>query len=289
MEEQTTEEITSQEVTDTINEMNPEEINDTFEGQDIPTVDETSTQEGHENNLEVYPEEAKDDFDIPLTEDGEYDFDNMTESQIESLLEKLDAEIEDEPEEEGFQLPEKFKDVESLVKSYQMLESKVGNFKGAPEEYSIEGVDMNSEVMQELSKTAKELNMSNEAFSKFVTKHQEVQEQMNEINMSKEMDALGPNAETRIANINSYLDNNLAPDIAEAIRGMATSSESVRAIEALIANARPSGPAMAPTQAPAPQDINALLNEKDAYGGLRMETDSAFHDKVMALMQQQWG
>lgn len=273
------------------------ETTESFEGQDIPTTDEASitenneNTESYENTLDIHSDQTENDFEVPMTEDGDFDYENMTEEQLDTLIEELDQykdEDGDSDEKSEYELPEKFKDVESLVKSYKMLESKVGNFKGAPETYEIDGVDMESEMMTELSKTAKELNMSNEAFSKFVTKHNEIQSQLNEIQIEKEMTALGPNAETRINNINNYIDNNMAPDIAEAIRGMATSSEAVRAIEAMIANSRPSGPATTATQAPAPQDINSLLNEKDAYGNLRMETDSAFNEKVMKLMHEQW-
>jgi len=262
---------------------------DEYEGQDIPTHEENYEYDeySHENTLDNFNDQTEDNFDIPTDDIDDIDFDSMSDEQLDSFISQIESEeIDDEDGE--YQLPEKFNDVESLVKSYQMLESKIGNFKGAPEEYHIDGVDMDSPLMAELAQTAKELNMSNEGFEAIVSKYNEVQQQMNEIDTETEMHNLGANAETRINNINNYLNNNVAPDVADAIRNMATSAESIRAIEYMIQSARPSGPATGvPTQAPQ-QDIVAMMNATDEFGSLKMETDSAYHDKVMALMHQQW-
>ena len=266
-----------------------EETIENYEGQDIPTADENSVQEGHETTLDTYNDQSGNDFNIPLTEDGEMNYDDMSEEQLDTLLAELEA-SNDNIETEPNTLPKKFKDVDSLVKSYELLESRMGNFVKAPDEYNIDGVDMSDPIMSELGKTAKDLNMSNEAFSSIVNKFNEVNLQMEDVNLQKEMGALGEGAETRIANINNYIDNNVAPHIADSIRDMATNAQSIEAIESLIQGARPSGPTTNTQnyQAPSSQDIQSMMYAKDDYGNLKMETDSGYHAKVMAMANNQW-
>ena len=164
-------------------------------------------------------------------ETTEFDFDNLSQDDLEYILQTLKDDEDMQPEKPEFELPEKFKDVNDLIKSYQMLEGKIGNFKGAPEKYEIEGIDMDDPIMSELTGVAKELNMSNDALGKLVTKYNESIELMEQSRMQEEFAALGSNAEQRISYINNFLDNNMSPHQAEAIKSLATSAEAVSAIE----------------------------------------------------------
>ena len=246
-----------------------------------------------ESDINSNTQEVKDDFEIPADSE-DFNFDDMTDDQLDAVIKELEQYEDDEPAEEKpeFELPDKFNNVDDLVKSYKMLEGKIGNFKGAPEAYELDGQDMDSPLMSGLADTARELNMSNEAFSQFVGKYNDVQTQMDEMQTREEMAALGSHAESRIENINQFLDNSMNPHQAEVLRGMATSAESIGAIESLIQMARPSTPAttqQASFSAPSDQDIQKMMFATDDYGNLKMETDSQYATKVNELMNNTWG
>ncbi len=100
-----------------------------------------------ENNTEAAPQENVSGLDSLLS--GE------TQSEVVSDTETASAEVDNTQEtedttstlQEGERpewLPEKFESAEKMAESYKNLESKFGNFTGAPEEYEIvkpEGVD----------------------------------------------------------------------------------------------------------------------------------------------------
>lgn len=259
-----------------------------YEGQDIQA---TEGDNHIQSDINTNPQEVREDFAIPTTEDSNFDFDNMSEEQLDKVIAELEAMEEANPAEPEYTLPDKFNNVDDLAKSYKMLEAKMGNFKGAPETYNIDGYDMNDPLISGLADTARDLNMSNDALGAMMAKYNDVQEQMEDHDMRQEMASLGGNAEARISNINNFIDNSMNPHQAEVLRGMATSAESIGAIESLIQMARPSGPAQSVESqysAPSDQDIQAMMYAKDDFGNLKMETDHAYSQKIHELMNNNW-
>ena len=231
--------------------------------------------------------------DIPLDAEGEYDFSGMDDAQLDYIIKAIDDMGTEDEDEDGepidtFELPEKFNSNQDLLNSYKMLESKMGNFVKAPEQYEIEGVDMSSPLMSELAGTARELNMSNQAFTAIVNKHAEVTEQLADAAITQEMTALGPNAEARINNINNYVTQNMSEHQAEVLQNMATTAENVAVIEQLIQQSRPSAPTQsAPT--PMSDDPQEMLWAEDKYGNNRMETDPQYAKMVNQRMKAFYG
>lgn len=259
-----------------------------YEGQDIQA---TEGDNHIQSDINTNPQEVREDFAIPTTEDSNFDFDNMSEEQLDKVIAELEAMEEANPAEPEYTLPDKFNNVDDLAKSYKMLEAKMGNFKGAPETYNIDGYDMNDPLISGLADTARDLNMSNDALGAMMAKYNDVQNQMEDHDMRQEMASLGGNAEARISNINNFIDNSMNPHQAEVLRGMATSAESIGAIESLIQMARPSGPAQSVESqysAPSDQDIQAMMYAKDDFGNLKMETDHAYSQKIHELMNNNW-
>ena len=221
------------------------------------------------------------DYKIPTTDDGDFDYDNMTEEQKSQVLDALEGYLGNEKgENKAPVLPDKFKSVEDLVKSYQILESKMGNFVKAPERYEIEGIDIdNDPILQDLAAEAKQLNMSNEAFSRLVNKHIQAETQMEKMRMQQEFAKLGPDAKGRIDHINGWLNENLNPHQAKVLMESARDAETVQAIEALIQAAKPSirsGPTIQQARPVAYQSPHELLYAKDQFGNLRMESDPEY-------------
>ena len=264
--------------------------NETTETESTESTESTEPQ-SQETNLEQYnevPDEGTVNVeDAPKVEDEttDMDFDSMTDEQLDALLEELDT----DKETEGPELPDKFNNVDDLVKSYKMLESKIGSFKGAPDEYNIEGVDMESPMMDGLARTAKDLNMSNEAFNEFVGKFESIKSDMTELNMREEMNKLGAHADTRIENLNRQIDTTMTPNQAETLRNMATSADNIAVIEQLLQGRQSTPTAMQTSvSAPSDSDIQNMLFAKDDNGRLKMETDAAYADKVNKLTQNAW-
>jgi len=263
-----------------------------FESTDNPTTISTGQEEDSgyiESDVNTTEQDTAENFDIPTDSEGNFDFDNMTDAQLDNVIKELEAQEAEMPiEKPEYTLPDKFNNVDDLVKSYKMLEGKVGNFKGAPETYS---GDMEDPLMSGLADTAREMNMSDEAFTAFTNKFNQMNSQLDELQMSEQMSALGQHADQRIDNINQFLDSSMNPHVSETIRNMATSAESINALESLIQMARPSAPAgnfnASPSQ-PTDQDIQKMMFAKDDYGNLKMETDSEYSQKVNELMNNTW-
>ena len=257
----------------------------------VESTESNETEAPQEENLEQYnevPDEGEVNVeDAPKVEEQEtdFDFDSLSEEQLDELL----ADLEVPEEKEGPELPDKFNNVDDLVKSYKMLESKIGSFKGAPDEYTMEDHDMESPVMSGLADTAKELNMSNEAFNQFVGKYESIRSDMNDLEMREEMGKLGKNAEGRINSLNQQIDANMNEHQAEVLRNMATSADNIAVIEQLL-QGRQSTPTTMQTSSNAPTDseIQAMLFAKNENGQLKMEVDSAYADKVNRLTQNSW-
>ena len=250
--------------------------------QEEPTTLENDFQEESQETTDNTISDGE-DYTIPTDEadDEDFDFDNMTEEELDNFLSTYDT----EEELDGFKLPDKFKDTDALLQSYNALEAKMGNFIKAPDEYNIEGVDMADPMISELASTAKELNMSNDAFTAIVSKHAEVQKQMDQIAMEQEMHNLGDHAAQRIESINTYIDANIAPHLQDAVRNMATTSESIQALESLIQQARPSTPAMSPQTQSVSSDPKDMMWAKDSNGNLKMESDPEYAKMVTARME----
>lgn len=280
----------STESTDTAQVSTNTEIDvQSYEGQDFQA---TQGDNYIQSDISTNPQEVQEDFAIPTLENGHFDFDNMSDAQLDKVLAELEVLDNNEPDKPEYTLPDKFNNVDDLAKSYKMLEAKMGNFKGAPETYDIDGVDMSDPVVSGLVDTARELNMSNEALGSMMNKFNSVQEQMEEHDFRGEMASLGANASTRINNINNFIDNSMNPHQGEILRSMATSADSISAIESLIQMARPSGPTASTSipqySAPTDQEIQAMMYAKDDYGGLKMETDVDYNKKIHEIMNNHW-
>jgi hypothetical protein len=260
------------------------------ESQEVDTsADDAITTDFNDNIVEVDTIDTN-DVEEEITE---IDFENMSEEELADVMQYLENYKEEAAEEQApeYELPSKFKDVNDLIKSYQMLEGKIGNFKGAPEQYEIEGADMNDPLINDLTETARELNMSNEALNTMINKVNESHELLEESRIQEEMQSLGPNAESRINNINNFIETNLSPHQAEVLQSMATSADNISVIESMIQMARPSGPTTVQpsVSAPSDSDLQEMMYAKDEYGNLKMETDSKYADKVNKLMSNMWG
>lgn len=191
------------------------------------------------------------------------------------------------------------------AKAYNELSGKFGAFTGAPEEYAIAlseelteaGVTMDKDdpMVEAAMKFAKESNMSQEGLSGMLNLYgmQLAAEQQADIDYKAEqMAALGPSGESRIENIRQWGNKNLDAETVAGLEKMATSVESVKAIERLISLTR--GAAVdvdntTPAAGAGAEDVAAMQFEKDEHGNRRINTDPAFKARYQKLRNEVYG
>lgn len=200
---------------------------------------------------------------------------------------------------------EKYKTVAEQAKAYKELEGKLGAFTGAPEAY--EPVDLKSELKEigieidpedpVLSKAmdyAKELNMSQEGYSKLVNLYGETmaaeQVALEQIR-ADELKALGHNADDRLKNLSAWASTNLDPELYASFQELAVSANAVKTLERLVSMTR--NAPISPTNAtPKPgvsrEEMNELMFAKDEHGNRKMR-DPEYAKMVQQKMDQTYG
>lgn len=201
---------------------------------------------------------------------------------------------------------DKYKTVADQAKAYKDLEGRFGSFTGAPEEYEpIElsqelqerGIEISSDdpLIEKAMEFAKENNMNQEGFNQMVNLYAETMaaEQIALENYKQEqIEALGSNAQTRINNLNAWANANLSPEMMEDFQGLATSADSVKTLERLVAMTRsaPVNPQGAqPSSGITAEELQAMQFAKDEYGNRKMASDPAYRRKVEDAMNSFYG
>lgn len=191
------------------------------------------------------------------------------------------------------------------AKAYTELSSKFGAFTGAPEDYEISlseeltesGITMDKDdpMVQEAMKFAKESNMSQDGLNGMLNLYamQLASEQQADVDFKAEqMNALGPQGESRIKNIQQWAGKNLDPEMVSNLENMATSVESVKAIERLISMTRGAPVDADDTNAnpgATAEDVKAMQFEKDEHGNRKINTDPEFRKRYEKLRDDVFG
>lgn len=197
----------------------------------------------------------------------------------------------------------KYKSLADQAKAYTDLEKKLGAFTGAPEEYELslpEGVegelDSEDPLLAEFVTTAKELNISQEAFNKILhmfVKHDAASQATHK---EQEIAALGEKAAERLQTVAQWGANNLDPEGYQTLRAFATTAAGVKLIEQMIGQTRegriaPGGPegGAAATSGHTPESLRAMKFAKDEGGQLKTETDPSYREAVRKAYQEYYG
>ena len=191
------------------------------------------------------------------------------------------------------------------AQAYNELSGKFGSFTGAPDTYEITLIDKLTELgvtmekadpmLEAAMKFANESNMSQDGFNGMLNLYamQLAAEQKADIEYKAEqMKALGPQADARIKNIQQWASSKLDPEMVASLENMATSVESVKAIERLISMTR-SAPinvddATATTGA-GQEEVQKMQFEKDEHGNRRINTDPVFKAKYQKMRNEVYG
>jgi len=186
----------------------------------------------------------------------------------------------------------KFRTNEDVIKSYSELEKRFGGFTGAPEEYELpEEVDQDDTFVKTLSEIGKSTNMGQETFSKLMELGEEILSTKADLHQERELEALGPEAGQRLANIDGFMRNNLG-DKYEDLKGAVKDAKTVELIESLIKATAPSripSEPSAPVNIPTQGDIEKLMQEQDAHGKVIYHYSKPRQQEVEAAIARMHG
>lgn len=129
-------------------------------------------------------------------------------------------------------LPEKFKTVADLSKSYSELEKRVGV---PPENYDFtksKFLDADYAPFQELQTLAKEKRVPQEFIDGMLSSIDKYMDEFT-VDMNEEMKKLGENGQERVKTLDNWAKANLSQNAYEALTGSLTNAESIKALEEL--------------------------------------------------------
>jgi len=142
--------------------------------------------------------------------------------------------------------------LEDLHKSWKHANDKISGKKSSPEAYELnfsedipkemlEGLDNESEFIQELMSIAKESDMSQEGFEKLL--NLQAKDELEQVEAMKaereaEMSSLGKHSARRVKDVTLWLDAQLPEAQADALKAVINTAGAVEALEGLILGTR---------------------------------------------------
>lgn len=201
---------------------------------------------------------------------------------------------------------DKYENLSEQAKAYNELQSKFGSFTGSPESYEVaiddelkeQGFELDKDdpLIESAFEMAKDMNMSQDGFNKMMNMYGMVrvaEQTALEEYKATEMKALGPTANTRVQNLDSWAKSKLPADLYEGFQDLAHSASSVQALERLVAMTRsapmtPEGEG-SPTAAISQTELHAMQFAKDEYGGRKINSDPDYRRRYEQLRDQYYG
>jgi hypothetical protein len=190
----------------------------------------------------------------------------------------------------------KYKSVADQAKAYTDLESKLGAFTGAPEEYEVsmpEGIDgefvEGDPLMSEFQEWAKNNQVNQGAFTDLVhmfVRNEQGAYAKEQQDIELELSALGDNAKQRIQNMNDFAKANLSEEHYQGLLAATTSAQAVEAVEALIAMTR--APKIPTTDA----EVDTGISHSDLKARMadpRYQSDPEFRKETSKLYERKFG
>lgn len=191
------------------------------------------------------------------------------------------------------------------AKAYTELQTKLGGFTGAPEDYKInvsdelkeKGVEIADDdpILEEAFKMAKDIGMNQDGFDKMLdifAMSKVAEQEASQLGVADEMKSLGNNAETRVNNLDAWGKANLPADLYDGFVDMAQSASAVKAMEQLISMTR-NAPVSTDTTKATPgvssEELKAMQFETDEHGNRKMQTSPEFKARFDKLAAEVWG
>jgi len=189
---------------------------------------------------------------------------------------------------------DKYKTVEDQAKAYVELEKKLGSFIGAPEDYELslpEGVaDLSTDDLgfddrlSAVRDVAKELNMSQDGFTKLVHAFIAADQQMNTVHVERELAALGPDAPARISDVSTFYAKAFGEDDFMTVREIARTAEGVQFLERAMQKMR--NTSTIPATVTAATATQSEQQWRDSVDWKRYESDKTYRELRLADLRR---
>lgn len=200
---------------------------------------------------------------------------------------------EDEQHPEWFR-KDKYKTIEDQAKAYSELEKKLGSFVGAPEEYELSLPEAVTDLsvddlgfddrLSAVKAVAKELNLSQDGFTKLMHAYIAADAQMNTVSVERELAALGPEAATRIQDVANFYGKSFSEDDYSVVREIARTAEGVQFLERAMQKMR--NVSTIPPTVPHGDTQRTEQQWRDSVDWNRYASDKSYRDSRLADLRR---
>jgi len=135
-------------------------------------------------------------------------------------------------------LPKKYNKVSDLGRSYSELEKKLGGFTGAPDEYDLSALEIDTEqfVVKQLTSVLKEQNMNQEGVQKVLGALMSATETENAINFEEQMKALGKDGERELVAFKNYQRDHFKAEESEVVSQWIKTADDLKTFNRIMAH-----------------------------------------------------
>jgi len=189
----------------------------------------------------------------------------------------------------------KYKTVADQAQAYAGLESKLGGFTGAPDEYTVAldealgyQIPDDDPMLGDFNKWAKEAGLSQDSHTKLLNMYVEnTAGQMENFSVEEEIKKIGDNSQQRIQDVTHWGQANLDANEYATLQEMATTADGFHLIEKLKQMSRE-------TQVSAPdtaKPVDTMTEQKlyEMIGDKRYESNPSYRSEVEAKFRDYYG
>lgn len=187
----------------------------------------------------------------------------------------------------------KYNSVSDQAKAYGELETKLGGFTGAPEQYALaDGLDIDTSnpLFDGFAEIGKKYNMNNDMYNEVLSLYAKTNAEQQEAFIAQQRAELGENGEARLNNLKDWVTANIPEGLREQVVNWSQTAKDVEALEALVGLTKGQKIASPDKVNTAPEfteeGLHKLQFEQDDYGRRRMSTDPKHRAKVHAYMEE---
>lgn len=135
-------------------------------------------------------------------------------------------------------LPKKYNKVSDLGRSYSELEKKLGSFTGAPDEYDLSSLEIDTEqfVVKQLTSVLKEQNMNQEGVQKVLGALMSATETENAMHLDEQMKALGKDGERELTAFKNYTRDHFKAEESEVVSQWIKTADDLKTFNRIMAH-----------------------------------------------------
>lgn len=135
-------------------------------------------------------------------------------------------------------LPAKYQRLSDVEKARAELEKKLGGFTGAPENYDVTSLelDSNDPTIQALMDVGKKYNMNQDAFAELIGRLSSVQETQEQMHIEEQVKQLGPDGERQLIEFKNWTKDYLKPEEQEVVKDWVKTAEDLKAFNRIMAH-----------------------------------------------------